>query len=319
MRPPQNFERTNQQIFRKLQQKAKQDRASLERRIDLSWSNWGFGQEPLQKTARRLQKNRIQWLELHGNRYGIDLGYNAAKVRQILDDHAISVAGICGMFGPDNDLSSDRGIVRQAAIDYIRRNAELGQALGAQYMLIVPGAVGRPAKIDDYEFDRSVDSLRRVADVLVACGLKGAVEPIRAAEVSFCFTFADAVRYIRAVNHPGVQHINGDIYHMLAQEDHPFQTIVKHGDRLVNLHLADTNRGALGSGMLDVDALIAALYVAGYNQPGHFATPEPLGPGGDPYPAMHGKPDSATLDALVKTTVETFRAREDAIREELGL
>jgi len=319
MRPPQNFERINQQILRKLQSKAKSDPKSLARRIDLSWSNWGFGQESLEKTARRLQKNKIEWIELHGNRYGADLGYDGKDAKKILADHGIGVAGICGMFTPDNDLSSNRGVVRQAAIDYVRRNADLGKEVGAQYMLIVPGAVGRPVKIDEFEFDRSVETLRRIAGVLVDAGIKGAVEPIRAAEVSFCFTFADAMRYIKAVDHPGVQHINGDIYHMLAQEEHPFQAIVKHGERLVNLHLADSSRGALGTGILDVDALITALYVAGYNQAGHFATPEPLGPGGDPYPAMNGKPDSATLDELVKTTADTFRAREDAVREELGV
>jgi len=126
------------------------------------------------------------------------------------------------------------------------------------------------------------------------------------------------VKYIKAVDHPGIQHINGDIYHMLAQEDNPCLTIVKHKDRMINLHLADSNRDALGTGTLDVDALIRALYVAACNQAGRFATPEPLGAGGDPYPAMHGKPDPAVLDNLVKVTVDTFREREDVIREELG-
>ena len=46
-----------------------------EREIELSWSNWGFGIESLEDTARRLAANRIQWIELHGNRYGEDLGY----------------------------------------------------------------------------------------------------------------------------------------------------------------------------------------------------------------------------------------------------
>lgn len=42
--------------------------------------------------------------------------------------------------------------------------------------------------------------------------------------------------------------------------------------------------------------------------------PEPLGPGGDPYPAMFGKPNEALLDALVDDTTTYWREREEAVR-----
>jgi sugar phosphate isomerase/epimerase len=51
----------------------------------------------------------------------------------------------------------------------------------------------------------------------------------------------------------------------------------------VNLHMADSNRCALGKGSLDVDTIIMALYLIGCNQEGIFVTPEPLGPSGDPF------------------------------------
>ena len=35
--------------------------------------------------------------------------------------------------------------------------------------------------------------------------------------------------------------------------------------------------------------------------------------GGDPYPAMNGKPDPAKLDRLVLDTADYFRRREDEI------
>jgi D-psicose/D-tagatose/L-ribulose 3-epimerase len=218
------------------------------------------------------------------------------------------------MFSADNDLSSNRGVVRQAALDYVRRELDFGQAVGATYMLIVPGAVGRPAKIDDQEFHRSAEALRSVGDEFVRRGIKAAVEPIRSAEVSFCHTIADAGAYVKEVDHPGVQHINGDVYHMLVEEAHIAAALVEAGPRLLNLHLADTNRRALGEGMLDLDTIIMALYLIGFNQPGHYCTPEPLGPGGDPYPAMFGKPNGRQLDDLVLRTAETFREREEAVR-----
>ena len=44
----------------------------LKRRLALSWSNWGFGMEPLADSAARLAKHDIRFIELHGNRYGAD-------------------------------------------------------------------------------------------------------------------------------------------------------------------------------------------------------------------------------------------------------
>ena len=149
--------------------------------------------------------------------------------------------------------------------------------------------------------------------MFVSTGIKAAVEPIRSAEVSFCHTIKDALTYIEAVGHPGAQNINGDVYHMHTEESHIGESIILSGERLINLHLADSNRCALGDGSLDVDTLIMALYLIGYNRDGCFVTPEPLGPGGDPYPAMFGKPDIEMLDELVEKTASYFRSREEAV------
>ena len=131
--------------------------------------------------------------------------------------------------------------------------------------------------------------------------------------MSFCHTVDDAKEYISAVNHPGVRHINGDVYHMQTEEAHIGKAIVEAGEMLINLHLADSNRCALGEGALDLDTLIRALYVIGYNREGCFVTPEPLGPGGDPYSAMYGKPDKDILDRLVAGTAFYFREREQEL------
>ncbi|MGE5549491.1 MAG: hypothetical protein ACM3ZC_03055 [Bacteroidota bacterium] len=48
------------------------------------------------------------------------------------------------MFSRDNDLSSNRPMQRQAAVDYLKREIEFAAAVGAKYLLVVPGAVGRP-------------------------------------------------------------------------------------------------------------------------------------------------------------------------------
>jgi D-psicose/D-tagatose/L-ribulose 3-epimerase len=310
---PQNFEAKNEKIRSLFEKLKKQHPERLKQRLNISWSNWGFGMEPLAASARRLSKAGVEYIELHGNHYGDDLGYKVDETQKILTDHNIKVAGVCGMFSAQNDLSSNRGDSRQQAVDYLKRTIPFTAQMGGGYVLVVPGAVGRPGAYDSSEFDRSVETLRLVADLFVEYNIKAAIEPIRSAEVSFCHTIADAKRYIQAVNHPGVRHINGDVYHMQSEESHIGEAIISGGKMLTNLHLADSNRCALGDGAMDVDTMIRALYVIGYNRPGCFITPEPLGPGGDPYPAMYGKPDPKAIDKLVNTTVKYFRERENTV------
>lgn len=160
------------------------------------------------------------------------------------------------MFSNDNDLSSNRAIQRQAAIDYLKREVEFAAAVGGEYILVVPGSCGRAEAYDNMEFDRSVETLKIAADWFSKYGVKAAIEPIRSAEVSFIHTVADAKEYIKAVNHTGIAHINGDVYHMQSEEKHIGEAILEAGDMLVNLHLADSNRCALGKGAMDLDTII---------------------------------------------------------------
>jgi len=315
---PQNFEIKNDKIKEAFDQ-LKSDKPDLfGKRLNLSWSNWGFGIESLESTAIRLEKAGINYIELHGNHYGSDLGYKKGETLKILENHGLKVSGVCGMFSANNDLSSNNPFQRQAAIDYLKREIEFTASVGGSYLLVVPGAVGRPKAYDDTEFDRSVATMQIVADLFVDHKIKAAIEPIRSAEVSFIHTIADAKKYIQAVAHSGVQHINGDIYHMQSEESHIGEAILDAGSMLTNLHMADSNRCALGAGAMDLDTIIRALYLTGHNQATNFVTPEPLGPGGDPYPAMNGKPDPKLLDALVINSASYFYEREKFLLDDIG-
>jgi sugar phosphate isomerase/epimerase len=100
---------------------------------------------------------------------------------------------------------------------------------------------------------------------------------------------------------------------MQSEESHIGGAILEAGEALLNLHFADSNRSALGEGSLDVATIIRALYIIGHNRAGHYVTFEPLGPGGDPYPAMYGRPDPAKLDALVLDSIRYFRECEELV------
>ena len=313
---PQVHQQKTEKIRQSFLELKKKHPERLSRKLSLSWSNWGFGIEPLSTSAARLSRAGIRFIELHGNHYGPALGYRAKETLKVLGDNGITVGGICGMFSADNDLSSNRAIHRQAAVDYLEREVPFAAEVGAAYILVVPAAVGRPQTYDSSELERSVETLRLAADLFVKHKVKAAIEPIRSAETTLVHTIAAAKGYIAAVSHPGVRHINGDVYHMQAEESHIGEALVDAGEMLVNLHMADSNRTALGMGSMDLDTIIRALYLIGFNTEGRYVTPEPLGPGGDPYPAMYGKPDGKALDELVQQTARCFREREDEVLAE---
>jgi sugar phosphate isomerase/epimerase len=189
-------------------------------------------------------------------------------------------------------------------------NVEFCSEVGGEYMIITPSPVGRTEKYDDFEFERAVETFQVVGDIFVKNKIKGAIEPIRPDEVSICHTFEDAMKMIKAINHDGIKHISGDLYHMLHCESHIGETIIKYGEYMVNLHMADTNRMAFGSGMLDFDVVIIALYIVGYNNKRAFCSAEPLGPGANPYVQMYGKNDPKMLDKLVGDSASYFYKRE---------
>jgi sugar phosphate isomerase/epimerase len=310
----QIFEQKNEVIISRFLEAKNADPARFERSIDLSWSVWMFGIEPFGDSLDRLKRNGLGFVEITGNHFTKDSGLNVESLHDELHARNMRISGMCGMYTPENDLSSNSAYVRQNAIDYIRREVDVLTKLDGKYLIVVPSAVGRPNPIDSSEFMRSSVALARCGDDFEDAGVCAAIEPIRSAEVSLVHSISDARAYLEAVDHPGVGHINGDIYHMSLEEAHIGEAILEAGDRLVNLHLADTNRDALGRGMINLDIVIMAAYLAGMNQEGRFLTPEPLGPYPDPYVLANSLCQTEVMDRLVEQTVHYFRAREKVVR-----
>ena len=287
----------------------------VKRRIDISFSTWIFGLETLEESMDRLSRFNVGYIEIGGDYGGPDVGCQAdpEAVKKMLQKYNLKCSGICGFFCDTNALSTNNNFLRQTAKDYIIQEVRFCKAVGGIYLLVVPGTVGRSKTYDQSDFARSVLTLRSVADIFVSENVKCAVEPINAGEVPICSTIDSVLEYIKDIDHPGVQHINGDIYHMIREEASIPEAILKAGDKLINLHLSDSNRGPIGNGMMDMDTIIRALYLIGYNKEGHFVTGEPIGRGSDSYAITYGRHPEAFKEKLVKDTVEYFREREEAI------
>ena len=307
----QNFEIKNDRIREQFDALPAERR---ERRLNLAWSNWGFGVEPLEASAARLARAGMEFIELHGNHYGPDLGYDPDGTLRLLGDHGLRVAGICGMFSADNDLASNRPIHQQAAVDYIKREVPFAQAVGAGYMLVVPGAVGRPHALrrhgvpplgaDPQAGRRPVRPARRPR--------RRRAHPLRRGQPRPHYRRRPGVPRRRRPP-PACSTSTATSTTCSPRRATSARRSSPPANRLTNLHMADSNRCAQGLGSLDIDTIIRALYVIGYNTDGRYVTFEPLGPGGDPYPAMYGNPDPEALEGLVQQSVRYWREREEAV------
>ncbi len=57
-----------------------------------------------------------------------------------------------------------------------------------------------------------------------------------------------AAQHLIDIGRKKIGYINGDVYHMQSEESHIGEAIIEAGSQLTNLHMADSNRCALGEG-----------------------------------------------------------------------
>ncbi|TYC06785.1 MAG: sugar phosphate isomerase/epimerase [Kosmotoga sp.] len=310
----QSYEEKSKKIKEQFLKIKREKPDKFETKLNLSWSIWMFGIESLENSLRRVNDAGLRYVELKGDHYTEDTGTDPDKINRLLHSLEMEVSGVIGLFSPSNDLSSPDPYIKQKAIDYVRNQVKFTKETGGRYFIVVPSAVGRPNPADNSELLRSSAALRKCGDDFREYGIKAAIEPIRSAEVSLIHTVKDVNDYIQKVDHPAIKHINGDIYHMLCEETHIGEAIIECGDKLVNLHLADSNRDAIGKGMIDIDTVIMSAYLVGMNEENRFLTFEPLGPYPDPYVLSNEPCKVELMNELVRTSVSYFKEREEIVR-----
>lgn len=95
-------------------------------------------------------------------------------------------------------------------------------------------------------------------------GLVIAIEPLNRAETNLINSIAEAVQFADELGKPEVQ-VLVDFYHQML-EGEAFDEIVRAGERIVHVHVADTDRLYPGSGKYDYSRFARSLADAGYNK-----------------------------------------------------
>ncbi len=112
--------------------------------------------------------------------------------------------------------------------------------------------------------DQILEFLEAAANYAKKHGLVIAIEPLNRAETNVINSIAEAVQFADELMQPEVQ-VLVDFYHQML-EDEAFDEIVRAGERIVHVHVADTDRLYPGSGKYDYGRFARSLADAGYNK-----------------------------------------------------
>ncbi len=228
--------------------------------MHLSMHNW-MRAEPIEVTIRRLAKYGYESIEISGEPYT----YDTKEVRKILKDNGIRCWGSVTLMLGDRNLVAKDQAQREKSVQYVKDCITMVKELEGEIMTIVPATVGKivPDGTPEEEWEWAVDSLKECYDWGKKEGIQLAIEPINRFETYFCSRAAQALALAEAVaDDCGVCL---DAFHLNIEEADPYESILSAKGRLVDFHVADTNRMACGMGHWDWLKLVGTLKVIGYD------------------------------------------------------
>jgi D-psicose/D-tagatose/L-ribulose 3-epimerase len=230
-----------------------------------SISNWIYGDEPLRVTFHRLQKYGYDGVELVGEpqRYDIE------EVNGLCQEFGLSILSVLGwsIWPLERDLAHPDPQMRQKALKYAAECVDLAVAVGAPLVVVIPASAGRTSPIGQpvsekawkeavaREWDYAVESVRSAAVYAEEMGVLVAVEPINRYESYLVNNVDQGLRFVQEVGSEVVK-LHLDTFHMNIEDKDLAEAVRKAGSLLINMHVSDSNRGAVGHGHTDFKAVI---------------------------------------------------------------
>lgn len=282
--------------------------------------NWIYGDEPLRETFSRLSRFQYDGVELVGE----PSRFPASEVNELREEFDLPVTSVLGwsIWGiPGRDLASPDENERGAALRYGQECIDFAAAVNASVFIVIPAAAGRTAPMgnprseDEWraayqaEWEYAVESIRQTADYATEKGITLALEPINRYETFLVTNLEQALRFLSDVDSDNLK-LNLDTFHMNIEEPDLAEAVLRAGDRLVNMHVSDSNRQAPGRGHMDFATLLRAL--KGIDFQGAFVF-EPVPPGSDPILLTQFSENLPLRDAYAKESIAYLNEVEAAL------
>lgn len=282
-----------------------------------SISNWIYGEESLRTTFERLKRYGYDGIELKGE----PQEYHAEEVNQLCGEFDLEVLSIAGIYPwptEERDLANPNPQMRKRAVSYLTECVDFASAVGAPLIIVVPSAVAKTSPVGHFEseeewlaaaereWDYAVESVKTAAAYAEQEGILLAVEPINRYETFLINNVDQGLRFVSEVGSRTVK-LHLDTFHMNIEEKDPAEAIRRAGELLVNVHIADSNRQAVGYGHTDFEAIMTALGEIGYER---ALALEPLPPVPDPYIAARLRRYEHLRDVYAEECIARLRQYE---------
>ena len=192
---------------------------------------------------------------------------NNEVVAAIIAQHKASPIPVAAfnVFLP-RDLKIVGPAVDDARIErYITNALTRVQAIGARIIVFGSGAARDiPDSFPrDMAWRQTVSFLQRVATTAEPHGITIVIEPLNRKESNTILSVAEGVELASAVNRPSIR-VLADFYHM-DEEHEPLSHLTTYGEWLSHIHVADSGRGAPGTGTYPYVEFAGRLREIGYD------------------------------------------------------
>lgn len=227
--------------------------------MKLASHNW-MRPEPLEKTLSRLSRCGYDAIEISGEPYK----YKVPEVKALLAKYKLECWGAVTIMLEDRDLVREVEEIRKKSIQYCKDIITMIQGLGGKILTVVPATVGKiSSKADPKdEWRWAIEGLREINAHARACKVKIGIEPLNRFETNFINNHKQALLLAQEVGKDVGVCLDG--FHINIEEKDPIAAIKAVKGKMMDFHVADTNRRPPGEGHHDWDAIIAAIRSIGY-------------------------------------------------------
>jgi D-psicose/D-tagatose/L-ribulose 3-epimerase len=265
---------------------------------------WIYGAAPLDETLARIAAAGYDGVELPGE----PGRWTAGEVRPLLKRHGLAPLALtasCMFPQTPRDLANPDPQIREEAVRYLEECLRLAADVEAPLVQMLPSGETRlkPIASRDEEWRWSVEGMRRGAAEAERLGVRIAIEPLNRYEAYLVTNVADALAYLADVDSPWVG-LTLDVFHANIEEPSVAGAIGMAAPRLWHVHLADTNRQALGRGHLDLAGVLGAMRAIDFRG---AAVLEVTPPGPDPFTPIKDARSPAVLDAFLAESLAQWR------------
>lgn len=167
---------------------------------------------------------------------------------------------------PESDPASDDPAIAARGAARLLDTVRVARDLGARQIGGLPHAAWGKASAPVTPRGRAhaVQALARAGELAAASGLRITLECVNRFENALVNTARDALALIAETGARNIL-VHLDTHHMLIEESSPASAIIRAGDRLGFLEFSESHRGALGTGNVDIRAILHA--ARGYTGP----------------------------------------------------